>query len=91
MPIDWTDCTPVFLVWFSWRESLLNVLFTPWLFSLLVCLFITALVVDLLIRFPWLGRALIVVSAVLLVNTIYSPLATQWLIVWLESHLLPAF
>ena len=91
MPIEWIDCKPVASVWFSWRESLLNVLFTPWLLSLLVGLFITALILVLPIRFAWWGRALIVVSAVLLVNTIYSPLATQWLSIWLASQLPPAF
>ena len=89
MPIEWIDCKPVPLVWFSWRESLLNVLFTPWLLSLFVGLFITALIVVLPNRFAWWGRALIVISSVLLVNTIYSPLATQWLSVWLASQLPP--
>ena len=70
---------------------MLNVLFTSWLLSLLVGLFITALIFLLPLRFAWWGRVLIVISAVLLVNAIYSPLATQWLSVWLESQIPPAF
>ena len=87
MPIEWIDCKPVSSVWFSWREFLLNVLFTPWLLSLFVGLLITALIVLLPIRLSWLNRALIVISAVLSVNIIYSPLATQGLSVWLASQL----
>lgn len=91
MPIEWIDCKPVFSVWFSWRESLLDVLFTPWLLSLFVGLLITALIVVMSIRLPWLNRALIVISTVLSVNVIYSPLATQGLSVWLASQLPPTF
>lgn len=91
MPIEWIDCKPVSSVWFSWREFLLNVLFTPWLLSLFFGLLITALIVLLSIRLSWLNRALIVISAVLSVNIIYSPLATQGLSVWLASQIPPTF
>lgn len=91
MPIEWIDCKPISLVWFSWREPLLYVLFTPWLLSLFAGLLITALTVVLSIRLSWLNRSLIVISAVLSVNIIYSPLATQWLSVWLSSQLPQTF
>jgi uncharacterized SAM-binding protein YcdF (DUF218 family) len=35
----------------------------------------------------WLSRGLIVISEVLLVNAVYSPLATKWLSGWLSSQL----
>ena len=89
MPIEWTDCKPISSVWFNWRELFLHVLFTPLLLSLLAGLLIIGLTLFLPNKFTWSIRALIVLCAVLSVNTIYSPLATRFLSYWLSSQLPP--
>lgn len=89
MPIEWIDCPPDPLVWFGLRGPLLNVLFTPWLLSLLLGSLLAGLLVVLPLPLRWWSRCLVVISGVLLVNAIYSPLATQWLSVWLASQLPP--
>jgi uncharacterized SAM-binding protein YcdF (DUF218 family) len=87
MPIEWTSCPPDPLVWLELRGPLLNVLFTPWLLSLLLGALIAVLLVVLPLPLRWWSRGLIVMSGVLLVNAIYSPLATEWLSGWLSSQL----
>lgn len=83
MPIDWTICTPDPLPWIGLREALLYVLLRP---LLLVSLVAGLLVVLSLALRRW-SRCLIVIIGVLLVNAIYSPLATEWLSGWLTSQL----
>ena len=85
MPIDWTNCPSDPMAWFDLRGALLQVLYTPWLLSLLL----GALVASLLVLLPlrWWSRGLIVISAVFLVNSVYSPLATELFSGWLASQL----
>ena len=85
MHIEWTSCPPDPLAWFESRGPLLHVLFTPWLLSLLMGALVAGLIVPLPLR--WWSRGLILISAVLLVNAIYSPLATELLSGWLTSQL----
>ena len=87
MPIEWTNCPPDPLAWLGFREHLLKVLFTPWLLSLITGLLFTVFIVVLPLTFRWWSRGLILISAVLLVNAIYSPLATELLSGWLSSQL----
>ena len=87
MPIEWTNCPPDPLVWFGLRGQLLNVLLTPWLLSLLLGSLLAGLLVVLPLPLRWWSRGLVVISGVLLVNAIYSPLATEWLSGWLASQL----
>ena len=87
MPIEWTSCPPDPLAWFGLRGPLLHVLFTPWLLSVLVGLLFYSLHAVLPPPPGWWNRGLIVMSGVLLVNAIYSPLATEWLSGWLASQL----
>jgi hypothetical protein len=63
------------------------VLLTPWLLSLLLGSLVAGLLVVLPLSLRWWSRGLIVISGVLLVNAIYSPLATEWLSGWLSSQL----
>ena len=87
MPIEWTSCPPDPLAWFGLRGALLHVLFTPWLLSLLLGSLLAGLLVLLPLPLRWWSRGLIVISGVLLVNAIDSPLATEWLSGWLASQL----
>ena len=87
MPIDWTSCPPDPLAWFGLRGPLLHVLFTPWLLSLLLGGLFAGLLVVLPLPLRWWSRGLIVISGVLLVNAIYSPLATEWLSGWLAFQM----
>ena len=87
MPIEWTSCPPDPLAWFGLRRPLLHVLFTPWLLSLLLGALVAGLLVLLPVPLRWWSRGLIVISGVLLVNAIYSPLATESLSGWLASQL----
>ncbi len=87
MPIEWTSCPPDPLAWFGLRGPLLQVLFTPWLLSLLLGSLVAGLLVVLPLPLRWWSRGLIVISGVVLVNAIYSPLATEWLSGWLSSQL----
>ena len=87
MLIEWSSCPPDPLAWFGLRGALLHVLFTPWLLSLLLGSLLAGLLVLLPLPFRWWSRGLIVISGVLLVNAIYSPLATESLSGWLSSQL----
>ena len=87
MPIEWTSCPPDPLAWFGLRGPLLHVLLTPWLLSLLLGAMVAGLLVVLPLPLRWWSRGLIVISGVLLMNAIYSPLATEWLSGWLSSQL----
>ena len=87
MPIEWTSCPPDPLAWFELRRLLLHVLLTPWLLSLLLGALVAVLLVVLPLPSPWWSRGLIVISGVLLVNAIYSPLATEWLSGWLAFQM----
>ena len=91
MPIEWTSCPPDPLAWFELRRLLLHVLFTPWLLSLLLGALVAGLLVVLPLPLPlplrWWSRCLIVISGVLSVNAIYSPLATEWLSGWLAFQM----
>jgi uncharacterized SAM-binding protein YcdF (DUF218 family) len=62
-------------------------LFTPWLLSLLLGALVAVLLVVLPLPLRWWSRGLIVISGVVLVNAIYSPMATEWLSSWLASQL----
>ena len=86
MPIEWTSCAPDPLAWFGLRDLLLHLLLSPWLLSFLVAALVAGLLVVLPLPLRWWSRALILMSTVLLVNTIYSPLATEWLTGWLASQ-----
>lgn len=87
MPIDWTSCPDVSLPWFEVRGLLLQVLFTPWMLSLVTGLLFLSFISILPFPLRWQSRGLIVVSGLLLVNSIYSPLATEILSSWLSSQL----
>ena len=87
MPIEWTSCPPDPLAWFGLRGPFLHVLFTPWLLSLLLGSLLAGLLVLLPLPLRCWSRGLIVISGVLLVNAIDSPLATEWLSGWLASQL----
>jgi len=63
------------------------VLLTPWLLSLLLGSLLAGLLVLLPLPLRWWSRGLIVISGVLLVNAIDSPLATESLSGWLASQL----
>jgi uncharacterized SAM-binding protein YcdF (DUF218 family) len=87
MPIEWTSCPPDPLAWFGLRGPLLHVLLTPWLLSLLLGAMVAGLLVVLPLSLGRWSRGLIVISGVLLVNAIYSPLATEWLSGWLAFQM----
>lgn len=87
MPIEWTSCPPDPLVWFELRGWLLHVLLTPWLLSLMMGLLFAGFLALLPFPLRWRSRGLILISGVVLVNAIYSPLATEWLSGWLSSQL----
>ena len=71
------------MAWFGLREALLYVLCSSRLLSLLL----GSLLVGSLVVLPlhWWSFGLIVITGVLLVNSIDSPLATEWLSGWLAS------
>lgn len=87
MPIDWTSCTDILLPWFEVRGRLLQLLFTPWLLSSVTGLLFLGFLSFLPFPLRWRSRGLIVASGMLLVNSIYSPLATEILSSWLDSQL----
>lgn len=87
MPIDWTSCAHHSLAWFGVRSWLLHLVFTPWLLSLITGLVLISLLVLLPLPLRPKSSGLIVVSVVILVNSIYSPMATDLLSGWLSSQL----
>ena len=87
MLTDWTNCVDAPLRWFSLREPLLYVLFTPWLLSSLVGLLVFSLLFLLPLPLRSWSRCLVLIVAVILANGLFSPFSTQWVSSWLSSQL----
>ena len=90
MPIEWTHCPQSFsqelLSWFEVRGWILNVLFNPWLLSFITGLLLAGFFLLLPLSMRLRTRGLILITAVVLVNVIYSPWVTDWLSGWLSSQ-----
>ena len=87
MPIDWMSCTADPLRWIAFREILLTIFLTPWLFSFFVALIVVCALFFLPLSLrPW-SRFVVLLAALLLTNGLFSSFSTQFFTAWLSSQL----